>query len=63
MSLRKQRGNMDQRKKEPPVCANSADTGGFYTNLQIYLANLLKKAGIFLHSFTPLSLSKGYEEL
>lgn len=54
---------MDQRKKEPPVCANSADTGGFYTNLQIYLANLLKKAGIFLHSFTPLFLSKGYEEL
>lgn len=31
------------------------------------LANIfsksVKKAGIFLHSFTPLSLSKGYEEL
>ena len=23
----------------------------------------LQKAGIFLHSFTPLFLSKGYEEL
>lgn len=53
MSLRKQRGNMDQRKKEPPVCANSADTGGFYTNLQIYLANLLKKQAFF---FIPLLL-------
>lgn len=40
MSLRKQRGNMDQRKKEPPVCANSADTGGFYTNLQIYFISV-----------------------
>ena len=48
MSLRKQRGNMDQRKKEPPVCANSADTGGFYTNLQIYLANLCNHS-IFRH--------------
>ncbi|WP_278966062.1 hypothetical protein, partial [Phocaeicola coprocola] len=37
----------NQRKKEPPVCANSADTGGFYTNLQIYLANLLKKQAFF----------------
>ena len=53
MSLRKQRGNMDQRKKEPPVCANSADAGGFYTNLQIYLANLLKKQAFF---FIPLLL-------
>ena len=63
MSLRKQRGNMDQRKKEPPVCANSADTGGFYTKLANIFSKSVKKAGIFLHSFTPLSLSKGYEEL
>ncbi|EDV01582.1 hypothetical protein BACCOP_01280 [Phocaeicola coprocola DSM 17136] len=38
-----------------------------YRRILHKLANIfsksVKKAGIFLHSFTPLSLSKGYEEL